>query len=79
MTRAWRQALLLGCFVASLGCGKKQPRYLEEGEELETEYAPDPTEVPLTADFAQAAKRRVKPDNYRQELSRIERELKLER
>ncbi|HEY6881035.1 MAG TPA: hypothetical protein VI299_23580 [Polyangiales bacterium] len=38
-------------------------------------YAPSASEVPLTVDFEAAADKRVQPENYRKELSRIETEL----
>jgi hypothetical protein len=73
-------ALTLVCAIA--GCGNRakpqeadEPDYREQAER--EAYEPDATEVPLSLDFAQAARRRVHSENYREELSRIERELKL--
>ena len=37
--------------------------------------SPDEPEVPLTEDFVSAAEKRVTPDNYRQELVTIAKEL----
>jgi len=71
------RALLLVLLLASAACGKKgADRFEPEEDEEGTGFEPDATEVPMTADFAQAASRRVKADNYREELLRIERELK---
>lgn len=38
-------------------------------------YAPRASEVPLPEDFTRAAERLVVPDNYKKQLTRIEREL----
>jgi hypothetical protein len=54
-------------------CGKAEAP--SEGEPRKRRYQPDPTEVPVTSDFARAARRRVRADNYKSELSRIELEL----
>jgi len=47
-----------------------------ELEDAADDYRPSALEVPLPADFAKAAEKRVQEDNYKKELTRIERELK---
>ena len=78
-------ASLLACSLAlsAAGCGKKGAASEEarrddydEGEAHDT-YEPDPTEIPLTVDFEKAVRRKIRADNYREELARIERELKV--
>lgn len=44
----------------------------------EDDYEPSALDVPLASDFAKAAQKRVTPENYTQELTRIERELSYE-
>lgn len=78
--------LLCALALASVGCGKKRAvsdeasrddvDELDQRDERGT-YEPDPSEIPLTADFEKAVKRKIRADNYREELARIERELKV--
>ena len=71
-----KTALLVLATAALLACGKRSPR--EDLEASADAFHPDATEVPLSADFERAARRRVRPETYREELARIERELKIE-
>ena len=64
-------ALVLLVALAS-ACDKKKCD--DDCRESES-YAPTAMEVPLPDDFTRAADKRVGADNYRKELSRIEREL----
>lgn len=63
--------LLLACGKGDDGASERQPK--------KRRYQPDPTEVPVSSDFTRAARRRVRADNYKSELSRIELELGGER
>lgn len=67
-------ALLLGLYLSRSDASARaneRALQIEDGE-----YEPTPLEVPLTVDFAKAAAKRVKSDNYRKELAKIERELR---
>jgi hypothetical protein len=61
----------LGIGIAAGGYGA----YRALSAPSEQEYEPSASEVPLTADFEPAASKRVQPESYRNELTRIEREL----
>ena len=65
-------ALLLAC-----GCGGKPaaPECDDECKPKPRSYAPTAMEVPTVDDYARAAEKRVGADNYRRELTRVEREL----
>jgi len=81
------RALLVGSLLLVGACHAKESANEEAApadelqlRELETpkpgdNYEPSASDVPLTADFAKAAAKRVTPDNYRKELTLIEREL----
>lgn len=63
--------IVLGAGLAAGGYGAFRALSAPSKEE----YEPNASEVPLTADFEPAAEKRVHPDNYRNELTRVEREL----
>lgn len=71
------RSLWIASVLASGGCGKEAAPDAFAEPSAAAAYDPAPAEVPLAVDFEQAARRRVKADNYREELARIERELKL--
>jgi len=70
-------ALFLGIYCGS-GRDERDPSERARALEAAADDPYDPTamDVPLTVDFEKAASKRVQPDNYRKELTRIERELK---
>lgn len=80
-------ACALTCAIAlgAGGCGKRHAADEARGTDYDERdshderdtYEPDPTEIPLTVDFEKAVKRKIRADNYREELARIERELKV--
>ncbi|MDB4976536.1 MAG: hypothetical protein JWN48_4877 [Myxococcaceae bacterium] len=55
--------------------GMRDLPHLETPEPSSEAHPLTASEVPLTEDFATAADKRVTPDNYRQELATIEKEL----
>jgi hypothetical protein len=63
--------------LLAASCGNKEPASdcVDDCRPRHTPYAPTAMDVPLPADFTRAAEKRVGADNYRRELSRIEREL----
>lgn len=64
--------IVVGAGLAAGGFGVA--RWMNTPSKTEP-YAPSASEVPLTVDFEAAAQKRVQPENYRKELSRIENEL----
>jgi hypothetical protein len=63
--------IILGAALAGGGFGVY--RWLSAPSAAE--YTPSASEVPLMVDFEPAAEKRVQPENYRKELTRIENEL----
>jgi hypothetical protein len=67
-----RLPIALVLLIALPACDKKKR---DDDCRESASYAPTAMEVPLPDDFTRAADKRVGADNYRKELSRIEREL----
>lgn len=74
---AQRCGLALAAALLASACGGKRAAREcdDECRPRVTEYAPTPMEVPIVDDYARAAEKRVGPDTYRRELTRVEREL----
>ncbi|MEY4515135.1 MAG: hypothetical protein RLZZ450_7257 [Pseudomonadota bacterium] len=85
-----RSLVLVGCVLAAslsvLGCKKDEHDPEAHGEGLDEpaalevpvpsgDYKLTASDMPLTDDFRKAAAKLVTPDNYREQISRVEREL----
>lgn len=70
--------VLLGLGVLAFRCGRDKPQpSAARGDDCRevVPYAPSAMEVPLPEDFTRAAEKLVGADNYKKQLTRIEREL----